>query len=71
MQKLTLSVQQACAICKAAGFRIGYLQMTDGIVSGAYPFGRVVRTGSTGRNTYEIFRVDLVNWLRQKGADIQ
>lgn len=66
MEKLTMTVREAYYAMRAAGIRTSEARISAGIASGAYPFGRVVNVGETGRRTLEIFRVDLDAWIKSK-----
>ena len=65
-QKLTMTLSEVYREMRDAGIRSSPKCISAGIASGAYPFGRVVSEGETGRRTLEIFRVDFENWLRSK-----
>ena len=66
MTKLTMTVREVYYAMRAAGIRCNPTMISAGIASGAYPFGRVVNTGETGRRTLEIYRVDFDVWLESK-----
>jgi len=66
MQKLTMTVTEVYYEMRAAGIHCSPTSVSAGIASGAYPFGRVVSVGETGRRTLEIFRVDFDAWLDSK-----
>ena len=66
MPKLTMTVMEVYYAMREAGIRSSPERISAGIASGAYPFGRVVSVGETGRRTLEIFRVDFLNWLETK-----
>lgn len=66
MQKITMTVREVYYEMRAAGIRCNTTMISAGIASGAYPFGRVVNTGETGRRTIEIYRVDFEAWLASK-----
>lgn len=66
MPKLTMTVREVYYAMRAAGIRCNTTMISAGIASGAYPFGRVVNTGETGRRTLEIYRVDFEAWLESK-----
>lgn len=66
MQKLTMTVTEVYYEMRAAGIHCSPTSVSAGIASGAYPFGRVVSIGETGRRTLEIFRVDFDAWLASK-----
>lgn len=65
-RKLTLSINETLAIMREAGVPASGASLADGIESGAYPFGRLVRKSESGRRTFEIFVVDLRRWLEEK-----
>lgn len=64
--KLTMNLTEVYREMRAAGIHCSPTSISAGIASGAYPFGRVVSTGETGRRTIEIFRVDFLAWLDSK-----
>ena len=66
MPKLTMTLREVYYAMRAAGIRCNPKMIAAGIESGAYPFGRIVNTGETGRRTVEIFRVDFEAWLESK-----
>ena len=65
-QKLTMTVTEVYHAMREAGIRSSPTRISAGIASGAYPFGRIVSVGETGRKTLEIFRVDFYGWLDSK-----
>lgn len=66
MPKLTMTVREVYYAMRAAGIRCNTTMISAGIETGAYPFGRVVNKGETGRRTLEIYRVDFEAWLESK-----
>lgn len=66
MQKLTMTLMEVYEEMRAAGIPCNPTRISAGIASGAYPFGRVVSVGETGRRTLEIFRIDFEAWLESK-----
>ena len=66
MPKLTMTLTEVYYAMREAGIPSSPVKISAGIVSGAYPFGRVVSEGETGRRSFEIFRVDFNNWLETK-----
>ena len=66
MPKLTMTVHEVYIAMREAGIRSCPERISAGIASGAYPFGRVVNVGETGRRTLEIYRVDFDAWLDSK-----
>lgn len=65
-QRLTMTLREVYYAMRAAGIPCNEKMISAGIASGAYPFGRVVQEGETGRRTLEIFRVDLMAWIESK-----
>lgn len=66
MPKLTMSLLEVYHAMREAGIPCSPQRISAGIQMGAYPFGRVVSVGETGRRTLEIFRVDFEAWLETK-----
>ncbi len=66
MQKLTMTLSDVYYAMRDAGIRSSPQRIAAGIATGAYPFGRVVAEGDTGRRTFEIFRADFCKWLQEK-----
>lgn len=66
MAKLTMTVTEVYYAMRDAGIPCSPTKVSAGIASGAYPFGRVVCVGETGRRTLEIFRVDFDAWLETR-----
>jgi len=65
-KSVTMTLRQVYYEMQAAGIRCSEKVISDGIACGAYPFGRVVNVGETGRRTVQIFRVDFEAWLETK-----
>ena len=63
---LTMTIQDVAKLFREYGIPMELGRLADGIASGAYPFGRVVRTSATGRRTFEIWRVDVEAFLQSK-----
>lgn len=61
-----MTLRDVCRAMSAAGIRCSERVISDGIACGAYPFGRIVNVGETGRRTVQIFRVDFEAWLETK-----
>ena len=66
MQKLTMTVREVLHEMRKAGIHCNERIISDGIASGAYPFGQVVNEGPSGRRTLNIFRTDFYGWLESK-----
>ena len=64
--KLTMTLREVYYAMRDAGISCNPEMISAGIASGAYPFGRVVSVGETGRRTLEIFKVDFYAWLDTK-----
>lgn len=64
--KLTMTVREVYYAMREAGIPCNEKMISAGIASGAYPFGRVVAVGETGRRTLEVFRVDFDAWLETR-----
>lgn len=62
----TMSLKEVVDTMRSAGFRTSETAVADSLDSGRYPFGTLVRTGKSGRRTFEIYRVDFECWLSQK-----
>lgn len=65
-KSITMTLRDVYMEMREAGIRCSMKVISDGIATGAYPFGRVVNVGETGRRTVEIFRVDFEAWLASK-----
>ena len=65
MTRPTMTLQECAEAMRAKGFRISPARIRDGLESGAYPFGRIVSVGATGRKNTEIFRVMFEAWIRE------
>ena len=65
-KSITMTLRDVYLEMREAGIRCSMKVISDGIATGAYPFGRVVNVGETGRRTVEIFRVDFESWLASK-----
>lgn len=63
---ITMTLRDVYYEMREAGIRCSMKVISDGIATGAYPFGRVVNEGETGRRTLQIFRVDFEAWLKSK-----
>lgn len=65
-KRLTMTLLEVYHAMRDAGIPCTPKRISAGIETGAYPFGRVVAVGETGRKTLEIFRVDFYAWLESK-----
>lgn len=62
----TIRLAEVVKIMRDNGFRTSEKTVADLIEAGKYPFGELVRTGTTGRRTFVIFAVDFEKWLESK-----
>lgn len=65
-RKLTMTVLEVYYAMREAGIRSSPQRIAKEIQAGKLPFGEVIFTGETGRNTYLIYKVDFLNWLKTK-----
>ena len=63
---LTMTINDVARLFRSYGIPMELGRLADGIASGAYPFGRVVRVSAGGRRTFEIWRVDVEAFLNSK-----
>lgn len=66
MARLTMTLNDVYQAMREAGIPSNFRSISAGIVSGAYPFGRVVCVSESGRHTFQIFKVDFYKWLASK-----
>lgn len=64
--KLKLTLEETCQMLRQYGIGMRLDILADQIASGAYPFGRVIRTSPNGRRTFEIWRCDVEKFLKSK-----
>lgn len=64
--KITMTIMDVYHEMREAGISTSPTRISAGIASGAYPFGKVIGIGETGRRTVEIYRVDFNAWLATK-----
>lgn len=63
---MTMTINDVAQLFRSYGIPIELGRLADGIATGAYPFGRVVKTSAGGRRTFEIWRVDVEAFLKSK-----
>ena len=63
---ITMTVVEVVAELQKAGMKTSSRHIADGIESGAYPFGRMVKKSASGYRSFEIFRTDFFDWLASK-----
>lgn len=64
--KLTMTLDEVAVEFRRWGISIEKGRLADGIASGDYPIGRVVRASPGGRRTFEIWRCDVEAFLASK-----
>lgn len=64
--RLTMTVTELYYAMREVGIPCSPRSISDGIASGAYPFGRIVCVGEGGRRRIEVFKVDFLAWLRTR-----
>ena len=62
---LTMTPSECVEVLRNYGMKTTTRVIIDGIESGAYPFGRIVYKGETGRRKVEIFRIHFCQWLHE------
>lgn len=64
----TMTLYDVCKAFREAGIQTSQQVIADGIANGAYPFGRLVKTGPSGNRRFEIFRKDVYDFLESKAV---
>lgn len=64
-----MTLNECATAMRDRGIPCSPARIADCIESGVYTFGRLVRSGKTGRRTFEIWRVDFEQWLAEKMGD--
>lgn len=63
MEKPVLTLHECVKLLRTNGIKCSPESIKSGIKDGTYPFGRIKSVGPTGRETTEIFRVRVEQWL--------
>ncbi len=66
MNDQKLNMKQTEQLLREHGFWLSASDIADGIETGVYPFGRLVRVSEDGRRTFEVFRGDVIEWVMKK-----
>lgn len=66
MQAPTMTLKDCTEAMRGYGIPCTERDIADAIEQGIYPFGRIKRRGTTGRRTFEIWRVDFERWLSER-----
>lgn len=69
MNKITMTTQEVSSRLREVGVHFSKEMIVDGIASGLLPFGRVIRSGESGRRTILVFRKDLEQWIKDMTYD--
>lgn len=64
-KKPRMTLAEVLGEMREHGMSIGQGALSDGIENGAFPFGRVMSTGKTGRRQFLILRKDFEAWAEQ------
>lgn len=64
--KLTMTLEDVCKLFRSYGIPMETTRLADGIESGYYPFGSLVKKSPNGRRTFEIWRIDVENYIKSK-----
>jgi len=62
MIKPTMTLKEVYDDLRKHGFKTSPKRLSEGIVSGLYPFGSVLNIGETGKHTFQILRADYEAW---------
>ena len=65
MEKQTMTIREVYEDLRNSGFKSSPQKISDGIVSGLYPFGQVLNIGETGKRTFQILRTDYEVWKQR------
>lgn len=66
MPRPTMTLAEVVADMRSRGVKIKESTVSNGIASGAFPFGSVLSTGETGRRSFLILRCDYEKWAAEK-----
>lgn len=64
--QLTMTLDDVCKLFRSYGIPMEATRLADDIESGYYPFGRLVKKSPNGRRTFEIWRIDVENYINSK-----
>lgn len=62
-ERTTATLEECRRKMLSIGIHLSNVQISDAIVEGFLPFGKLVRTGETGRRTFSIPTADFEKWL--------
>lgn len=62
MLKPRMTITEVCDDMRSRGMSLGHKTLSDGLVSGVFPFGSLIGTSPTGRRSFMILRKDYETW---------
>lgn len=63
--KLRMTLEDVAQEMRRMGCPIGKIALADGMISGVFPFGKVLSIGPTGRRSFLILRADFNTWAEK------
>lgn len=63
---LRMTLEDVCQAFREMGIPMEKGRLADDIAAGVYPFGRVAKVAPNGRRTFDIWRVDVEQFLRSR-----
>lgn len=66
MSKPRMTIAEVCDDMRSRGMSLGHKTLSNGIVSGLFPFGTLIgESAATGRRTFMILRRDYEKWANE------
>jgi len=62
MPKPRMTIPEVCDDMRRRGMSLGHKTLSDGIVSGLFPFGQLIGLTPTGRRSFMILRKNYETW---------
>lgn len=63
-----MTLADVCRAFRQAGIPTSTAAIADGILCGAYPFGRLIKVGPNGNRRFQIFAKDVEAFLDSKAT---